>query len=112
MTIDVKAVWHGRLETGGCDEGCNAYVFVELQDAGTGHAIAGYTRYEFDTMLDVDGTTLPLRWGKVPTDPQAKAAVAAGKAYMAGGQVRLRVFFRDATVYALNHGQEQEQEVS
>jgi hypothetical protein len=65
----------------------------------------GFSRYEFNTLLDVDGVDLPLQWNKTPTDPQAKAAAAAGKAAVPGTQVRLRVLFRDATIYALAVGQ-------
>jgi len=63
-----------------------AYLMAELQDA-EGSAIEGY-ECERCAFLDVDQPDLPLRWGgKDGTE-------------LAGKQVRLRLFFRDATVYA------------
>ena len=53
-------------------------------------------------MKDVDGERLPLLWGKGGNNTNATVPPAG-----LGGtaQVRLRIFFRDATIFALNIGQ-------
>lgn len=64
-----------------------AYVMAELQEAN-GRVLQGYER-ERCAHLDVDRPDLPLRWdGKDGTD-------------LAGRQGRLRLCFRDATVYGV-----------
>lgn len=78
------------------------YIFAELLDANTGHAIGGYTRDESEPMMNVSGTRLPLRWkgatgvGKPP--PCVPPAVGCP---VIGAAVQLRLFFRDATIYAV-----------
>ena len=125
LYLNAAARWHGRLITGGCDEGCNACaprffqfsfrpfrfavivarvradIFAELVNAGSGYALPGFERTAFQTMYDVDGERLPLRWGKGGNNTGATVPPAGP-----GGtaEVRLRVFFRDATIYALNVG--------
>ena len=56
-------------------------------------------------MKDVDGERLPLLWGKGGNNTNATVPPAG-----LGGtaQVRLRIFFRDATIFALNIGQPEE----
>jgi hypothetical protein len=56
-------------------------------------------------MKDVDGERLPLLWGKGGNNTNATVPPAG-----LGGtaQVRLRIFFRDATIFALNIGQTEE----
>ena len=44
--------------TGGCDEGCSAYIFAEVVDAATGDVITGYSRYNFTTIMNASGGTL------------------------------------------------------
>lgn len=43
LYINVDAHWHGYIVTGGCDEGCAAYVMVELQDENN-DVIPGFER--------------------------------------------------------------------
>ena len=73
-----------------CDIGCQAYIQAELQDEG-GAPLAGFERRS-SVMMDVNGTRVPLRWNST-TAQQRQAAV--------GKRVRLRLFFRDATIYAV-----------
>ena len=103
--LNAAARWHGLLETGACDEGCNAYIFAELTDATTGAVIPGYEREWFSTLTDVDGTALVLRWAKVPASASSPAGAASASA-AATRSVRLRLFFRDATVYSVRIGSE------
>ena len=71
-----------------CDEGCAAYLMVALHDAATGKAVAGYEK-EGCVFTDVDSTRLALRWkGKTGSE-------------LAGKAVFLRMFYRDATVFAI-----------
>ena len=65
-----------------------AYVMVEVRQPD-GHVIEGYER-ERCLYIDVDGTTLPLRWGEKDTTG------------LAGRDVCLRFSLRDARVYAVN----------
>lgn len=65
-----------------------AYVMVEVRRPD-GHVIEGYER-EHCVFIDVDGTALPLRWaGKDTTG-------------LAGQDVCLRFYLRDARIYAVN----------
>ena len=65
-------------------------VHLAEQDEG-GAPLAGFERRQM-IMMDVNGTRLPLRWNST-TAEQRQAAV--------GKRVRLRLFFRDATIYAV-----------
>lgn len=89
LHLNAQASWHGRLIGGGCDEGCQAYVMVEIQDAATGDVLPGYEK-ERSLMVDVDGLRLPLRWNGTNT-----ASWAMPKS------VVFRIYFRDATIYSL-----------
>ena len=73
-----------------CDIGCQAYIMAELQDEA-GAPLAGFERRQ-SVMMNVNGTRLPLLWNE--TSAQEKQA-AIGK------RVRLRLFFRDATIFAI-----------
>jgi hypothetical protein len=125
--LNAAATWHGKLQTGGCDEGCNAYIFAELQDAATGSVAPGYSRHEFQTIMDADSADLPMVWGKPPpgnrTSGSSEGVVAVDFSKEAGAvdrkeagavdlskeagvvtrpkQMRLRIFFRDAMVYSM-----------
>ena len=79
-----------------------ADVFAELTNAGSGLPLPGFERTAFQTIKDVDGERLPLLWGKGGNNTNATVPPAdlGGTA-----QVRLRIFFRDATIFALNIGQ-------
>ena len=67
-----------------CDEGCAAYIMVALLDAVSGQVVANYEK-EKCRFLDADGQRLLLSWdGRSP----------------APGSYRLRVFYRDAVIYA------------
>lgn len=95
LWLNVAAGWYGYRKEAtslaerqrGCNEGCAAYVMAELLDAATGHVLAGYERSR-KVYHDVDSTHLKLEW-------PAAAPIARGAA------VRLRLFFRDATIYAI-----------
>ena len=72
----------------GCDIGCGAYVMVEARDAASGRVIAGFEK-ERCVFLDADGVRLALAWNGTST------------AALRGRSVALRVYFRDAVVYAV-----------
>jgi hypothetical protein len=115
-----------------CDEGCNAYIFAELEDAATGDVIPGYERTSFATLTDVDSIDLMLQWTKTtntaapstltltdnaaapagtrggerpaaatPFVAAAALAATAAAAPSPASPVRLRLFFRDATIYSV-----------
>jgi len=88
LWINAAAKWKGNLVTGGCDEGCAAYIMVELQDALTQTTLPGFERQKC-ILMDVDGLQLPLKWSDASTFPKA------------GTMVNLRFSFRDATIYAI-----------
>ena len=76
------------------------YIFAELLDANTGHAIVGYTRDDSEPMMNTSGTRLPLRWSAGVSKPPPCIPPAPG-CPVVGAAVQLRIFFRDATVYAV-----------
>lgn len=109
LYVNADAEWQGGTVTGGCDEGCNAYLFAELIDANTGQAVPGYTRANSVPMMNVSGIKLPLRW-RVPSDvnysghgPDKPPPCLPGTAGcpLVGASVQLRLFFRDATIFAI-----------
>jgi len=75
-------------------------VFAELLDANTGHAIMGYTRDESVPLMNVSSTRLPLRW-TTSVDKPAPCIPPAVGCPVVGAAVQLRLFFRDATIYAI-----------
>jgi hypothetical protein len=97
LWVNVVAQWFGGLPShhggGGCDEGCNAYFFCAVLDAESGEELPGYGVNETVVRMDVDALRLPLQWrrgnGTADTSP------------LAGRRVRLRLYFRDAAVYAV-----------
>ena len=111
--VNAEATWKGETATGGCDEGCNAYIFGELLDANTGQPIVGHTRAESLPMMNVSGTKLPLRWRTVTSagaglvEPQTRSnkpppcAPGTTGCPLVGAAVQLRLFFRDATIFAV-----------
>jgi hypothetical protein len=121
MWINADVSWHGGLNTSydgkaGCDEGCAAYLFVAVLDAATGQPLAGYSVDETIPMMGVDGLQMRLLW-KASKDSTSTADGAAGgtvdaqgsesvvdTAALVGKRVRLRLYFRDATVYAVGAG--------
>eukprot|EP00041_Stephanoeca_diplocostata_P032015 m.1013702 g.1013702 ORF g.1013702 m.1013702 type:complete len:554 (+) comp24068_c0_seq12:99-1760(+) len=90
LWINAAAGWRGRLVTGGCDEGCSAYIFAEVYDAATMTLVPGYTKETFNVLENVDGFAIPMVW---------KAVAAAQRT--APSPVVVRVYFRDATIYAV-----------
>ena len=73
-------------------EGCQAYLMVEMRDAD-GRAVVGGRSRDKCVMLDVDDTQLPLKWENV-SEPVAL-----------GTRVTLRIYFRDATIFAVGSGE-------
>ena len=74
-------------------------MFVAALDAATGRELPGFGARDVVPLLDVDGLRLALRWKR----PGAPAGVADSTA-LAGRSIRLRVYFRDATVFAVGAG--------
>ena len=92
LSVNVDASWKGFIVTGGCDEGCAAYLMAELQDANTNRTIPGFERGNC-ILMNIDGLRVPLKWDRNGT-------VTAPPAPAAGSLVRLRFYFRDATIYS------------
>ena len=84
---------------------------VELQTATDGRVVPGFER-EKCVFMNVDEIRLPLRWqgsgqGAAAAAARSTTAVAAANSTndsppppSAGTKVQLRLFFRDATIYA------------
>ena len=97
LWLNVDAKWHqsptarpGEL----CDEGCAAYVMAELYSADDlVNPLPGFER-QHCTMFDVNDVRVPLTWKNAPTLVATKPVV-------------VRLFFRDATVFALGAGGEE-----
>jgi len=84
LVLNARAAWLGDRSHGMLRQ---AYIMAELLQAD-GTPVPGFER-EKCTLQDVDGLRLPLRWDGVDT------------ASLAGTEARLRLFLRDATIYAL-----------
>merc|ERR1712113_733945 len=105
LWLNVDAHWYGTNGTTlaekqiGCNEGCAAYVMAEVLDATTGHVIPGY-EHSRKVYQDVDDVRLQLDWPAQNTQeaPSIPSAISPGRA------VQLRVYFRDATIYAIGEG--------
>ena len=66
---------------------------VEMRDEAGDSVVGGRTR-DRCVLLDVDGPQIPLKWdGETGRTPVAL-----------GARVTLRVFFRDATIFAIGSG--------
>lgn len=88
LWLNVDASWGGDLVTQGCDEGCAAYVMVEMQYANDSTLVPGFERGNC-MLLNITGQQVPLRWTGNPQPPPN------------GTKIMLRFYFRDATIYAL-----------
>merc|ERR1712232_175259 len=102
LWINANARWYGKLITKydgvqGCDEGCAAYLYATVLDATTGDEIPGYGVEQAHVMMDADGLRLPLQW-------KTADGKLIGSEGLVGKQVRLRIYFRDTTVYAVGAG--------
>jgi hypothetical protein len=97
LNLNAAAKWHGRnaaTENRTCDEGCGAYIMVALHRAGAKHPVSEAFAAERCILLNVDSVRLPLVW---ETDGKA-----ASIAQFRGQAMSLRIYFRDATVYAVD----------
>ena len=94
LWINAAAKWKGHEVTGGCDEGCDACVLVAVLDAATGAEVEGYGMKDVVAMADIDGLRLVLQW-------KGSGSAVVNSTALAGRQVRLRIYFRDATVFAV-----------
>ena len=89
-----------------------------MLDAASNITIEGFDRYNFSTLMGMDGPQLPLRWGggnstaggakrtyqsDVDGEGEEEHDRGAGRntTMLAGRRVRFRFGFRDATLYAL-----------
>ena len=94
VSMDAQIGWDDPAGTAHCDQGCQAYVLVELLDAKTGAPLRGFERDKC-LLKNVSGTRLPLRWdGALPTS----------EGPVAGTHVVARIFLRAAIVHALVEG--------
>lgn len=100
MWVNVDARWHGRLNNsylgGGCDEGCAAYFYANVLDADTGKEIPEYGVDHAQPAMDVDLLQMQLQL-------RGKGDVITTSG-LSGPHVRLRIHFRDATVFAVGAG--------
>ena len=86
---------------------CMQYIMVELRSAVDGAAIPGYERSGC-VFLNINSQRLPLRWGgradtNIRTDGDASNATTLSAPPVppaVGSKVFLRIFFRDATIFA------------
>jgi hypothetical protein len=92
LWLNADASWGQLLPTGGCDEGCAGYIMVELIDAQTKVVLPGYEK-EKCLLMNTTGVALALEW--TGTD-----AALFGESQA----VQARVYFRDATIYAIGSG--------
>jgi hypothetical protein len=88
--LNVDAHWE-QAPGGTCDEKCQAYVMVAVLDANNDKPIEGY-EHSNCVLIDVDQQQLPLVWNSTSKEP---SQISPGKA------VKLRFYFRDATIYAV-----------
>ena len=79
---------------------------VELRSAVDGSVVPGYERSRC-VMLNVNGLRLPLRWDGADIElhsdaatPAALPTVRSSEQPAEGSEVFLRIFFRDATIFA------------
>lgn len=89
MWINADAHWDRPPDGYGqhCDQGCASYVMVEVWSV-SGDVVPGFERRKC-VFMDADGPRLPLKWNGTST------------ASLRGREVQLRVFYRDATVFAI-----------
>ena len=90
LWLNADAHWGAPLPQGGCDETCAAYVLVELESNGT--VIDGYDHTHFNPIMGQDGIRLPLQWNNSTQLP------------IGHEDVTVKIWFRDATVYAVYLG--------
>ena len=117
LFLNVDASFHGKWKgsgpaTGtplGCDESCNAYVMVGMMRAtaaddgekeGDAKSYVNGMEPENCILRNVNSTHVPLAW--TPSPGEGGAGGRAAALPPAGTYVRLRIFFRDATVYAVD----------
>eukprot|EP00041_Stephanoeca_diplocostata_P018511 m.387735 g.387735 ORF g.387735 m.387735 type:complete len:261 (+) comp21036_c0_seq3:1387-2169(+) len=91
LTLNADVHWESD-GMGSCDEKCQAYVMVEVYDASTNVVLSGYEKANC-VLMNVNAVDLPLSW-----DPSAQPVTQ-------GTLVFVRIYFRDATIYALNTAQ-------
>ena len=119
LSVNADVHWDGMLNTSydgirGCDEGCAAYLFASVLDAVTGIELPGYGVNESIVQMDVDGLRLPLLWrtksnasdyiasNTTSATPANEDQDVVGTTALAGRRVQLRLYFRDATIYAVS----------
>ena len=95
LWLNARAAWRRASPDAKCDEGCQAYILVEMRDAA-GQAVVGGRSRERCVLMDVDAQKIPLTWAA------AESASEAGELTLRDGDVvSLRFFYRDATIFAV-----------
>ncbi len=98
LYINADVHWEGYElgdENRTCDEGCAAYLMAALHSIGpngTTSVIAGFEA-ERCIILNADGLRIPLEW---------KNSHDTTGASLAGKEVALRIYFREAKIYAVD----------
>ena len=98
LHLNAAARWGGPNAANGnltCDEGCGSYIMVALHRAGEKQPVRPAFAAARCVLLDVDGVRLPLAW----TETDGKVASLAE---YQGQAMALRIYFRDATIYAVD----------
>ena len=112
LTLNVDAHW--EQPGGTCDEKCQAYVMVAVLDAaagdsdGTVSVMPGYAE-ENCVLVNINATKHRLEWKAPPQGsqppppppPQPQSQNRRDDGIPAGTPVRLRFYFRDATLFGL-----------
>ena len=70
------------------------YVYAAVLDGATDEEIPGYGVSDTLPMEDVDSLNLPLKW-------RSSGGTTVDTSPLAGKTVKLRIYFRDATIYAV-----------
>ena len=101
VNADVK--WKGREVTGGCDEGCDSYLFAALLDGESGAEIPGFGVIDAVAMTDVDGLKMVMQWKRTSSGEEGgeEGVTFVNTTALGGKSVRVRMYFRDAMVYAI-----------
>ncbi|XP_065175323.1 uncharacterized protein LOC135805240 [Sycon ciliatum] len=109
LWLNAQALWEGGNHVGGCDEGCAAYIMVELLNATSSKRqipIPGYERRNC-IMVNVDSLQIPLVWKKgglmhnTPQNGQLNTEESRTGEELVGQPVKVKIYFRHATIYAI-----------
>lgn len=97
VMLNADISWLGNTSSSSsCDEGCAAYVMVDLLFSANGTVVPGHEARNC-VHFNVDSTRIPLVWGN---GEGAQATAAAVRAQ----PVSLRLHWREAVIYSVYSG--------